>query len=105
MAFQFLLTAKIIVESGLRQRTGEHLAQLNLNKVLLVTDLGVKSAGLLQPIYASLRQSHIEFAEIADVKANPRAEHINQTAEQFRGQGFNDLLAVSGGSAMDAAKA
>jgi len=105
MAFQFLLTAKIIIEAGLRQRTGEHLAQLNLNKVLLVTDPGVKSAGLLPPIYASLRQSHIEFAEIADVKANPRAEHINQAAQRFRGQGFNGLLAVGGGSAMDAAKA
>jgi len=105
MSFQFLLTAKILVQSGLRQKTGEHLAALGLNKVLLVTDSGVKSAGLLQPVYTSLQQANIEFSEIADVKANPRAEHINQAAEQFRGQGFTGLLAVGGGSAMDAAKA
>jgi len=105
VSFQFLLTAKIIMERGLRQKTGEHLAALGLNKVLLLTDPGVKSAGLLEPVYASLQKSGIEFAEIADVKANPRAEHINQTAARFRGQGFDGLLAVGGGSAMDAAKA
>jgi len=105
MSFQFLLTAKILVESGLRQKTGEHLAALGLNKVLLVTDPGVKSAGLLEPVYSSLQQAQITFAEIADVKANPRAEPINQAANRFRGQGFNGLLAVGGGSAMDAAKA
>jgi len=105
MSFQFLLSAKILMERGLRQKTGEHLAALGLNKVLLVTDPGVKSAGLLEPVYASLQQAQITFAEIADVKANPRAEHINQAAARFRGQGFDGLLAVGGGSAMDAAKA
>jgi len=105
MSFQFLLTAKMIIERGLRQKTGEHLAALGLNKVLLVTDPGVKSAGLLKPVYASLQKSQIAFTEIADVKANPCAEHINQAAARFRGQGFNGLLAVGGGSAMDAAKA
>ncbi|KXU38735.1 1,3-propanediol dehydrogenase [Ventosimonas gracilis] len=105
MSFQFLLTAKIIMERGLRQKTGEHLAALGLNKVLLVTDPGVKNAGLLPPVYASLQKSQITFVEIADVKANPRAAPINQTAARFRGQGFDGLLAVGGGSAMDAAKA
>jgi len=105
MSFQFLLTAKIVAEAGLRQRCGEHLAQLGLKKLLLVTDPGVKNAGLLEPVYASLQQHAIAFAEIADVQANPRAEHINHTAARFRGQGFDGLLAVGGGSAMDAAKA
>jgi len=105
MAFQFLLTAKILMEAGLRKKTGEHLAALGFSKVLLVTDPGVKSAGLLEPVYQSLQAAQIAFAEIADVKANPRAEHINQCAAQFRGQGFDALLAVGGGSAMDAAKA
>ncbi|EZH78631.1 MAG: iron-containing alcohol dehydrogenase [Pseudomonas sp.] len=105
MQFQFLLPTRIVMEPGLRARTGEHLAELGLRHVLLITDPGVKRAGLLENIYQSLDAAGIRYAEVADVKPNPRAEDVNRVAEQFRGQGIDGLLAVGGGSAMDAAKA
>ena len=105
MQFQFLLPTKIVMEPGLRQRTGEHLLGLGLNHVLLVTDPGVKNAGLLDSIYASLEQAGIRYDEIADVKPNPRSEDVNRAAQLYRGKGIDGVLAVGGGSAMDAAKA
>lgn len=105
MQFQFLLPTKIVMEPGLRQRTGEHLLGLGLNHVLLVTDPGVKNAGLLDSIYASLEQAGIGYDEIADVKPNPRSEDVNRAAQLYRGKGIDGVLAVGGGSAMDAAKA
>ncbi|MCU1755580.1 MULTISPECIES: iron-containing alcohol dehydrogenase [Pseudomonas] len=105
MQFQFLLPTKIVMEPGLRQRTGEHLLGLGLNHVLLVTDPGVKNAGLLDSIYTSLEQAGIRYDEIADVKPNPRSEDVNRAAQLYRGKGIDGVLAVGGGSAMDAAKA
>ena len=105
MQFQFLLPTKIVMEPGLRQRTGEHLLGLGLSHVLLVTDPGVKNAGLLDSIYASLEQAGIRYDEIADVKPNPRSEDVNRAAQLYRGKGIDGVLAVGGGSAMDAAKA
>lgn len=105
MQFQFLLPTKIVMEPGLRARTAEHLLPLGLKHVLLVTDAGVKNAGLLEDIYASLNQAGIRFDEISDVKPNPRSEDCNRAAERFRNTGIDGLLAVGGGSAMDAAKA
>ncbi|UMZ15078.1 iron-containing alcohol dehydrogenase [Pseudomonas sp. MPFS] len=105
MKFQFLLPTKVVMEPGLRERTGEHLRELGLQHVLIVTDAGVKAAGLLTSVYASLDQSGIAFEEISDVKANPRSEDINHQAEAYRGKGIDGLLAIGGGSAMDAAKA
>ncbi|PNG38248.1 1,3-propanediol dehydrogenase [Pseudomonas protegens] len=105
MEFKFLLPTKVVMEPGLRERTGEHLRELGLKHVLIVTDAGVKAAGLLKSVYTSLEKSGITFDEIADVKANPRSEDINQAAQLFRGKGIEGLLAVGGGSAMDAAKA
>ncbi|PYY81937.1 1,3-propanediol dehydrogenase [Pseudomonas sp. TKO26] len=105
MKFQFLLPTKVVMEPGLRERTGEHLRELGLQRVLIVTDAGVKAAGLLTSVYASLNRSGIDFDEIADIKANPRSDDINHTAEAYRGKGIDGLLAVGGGSAMDAAKA
>ena len=54
MDFKFLLPSKIVMEPGLRERTGEHLHSLGLARVLIVTDPGVKAAGLLDSVYASL---------------------------------------------------
>lgn len=105
MQFQFLLPTKIVMEPGLRQRTGEHLLGLGLSHVLLVTDPGVKNAGLLDSIYASLEQAGIRYDEIADVKPNPRSEDVNRAAQLYRGKSIDGVLAVGGGSAMDAAKA
>lgn len=105
MQFQFLLPTKIVMEPGLRQRTGEHLLGLGLSHVLLVTDPGVKNAGLLDSIYTSLEQAGIRYDEIADVKPNPRSEDVNRAAQLYRGKGIDGVLAVGGGSAMDAAKA
>ncbi|MDU9390207.1 iron-containing alcohol dehydrogenase [Pseudomonas japonica] len=105
MEFRFVLPTKIVMEPGLRERTGEHLRELGLKHVLIVTDAGVKAAGLLNSVYTSLEASGITFEEIADVKANPRSDDINQAAQVYRGKGIDGLLAVGGGSAMDAAKA
>ncbi|WP_047286497.1 iron-containing alcohol dehydrogenase [Pseudomonas protegens] len=105
MEFKFLLPTKVVMEPGLCERTGEHLHELGLKRILIVTDAGVKAAGLLSSIYASLEKSGISFDELSDIKANPRSEDINQAAQRYRGKGIDGLLAVGGGSAMDAAKA
>lgn len=105
MQFQFLLPTKIVMEPGLRSRTGEHLKELGLKHILLITDAGVKKAGLLESIYSSLNDAQIRFDEIADVKPNPRSDDCNSAANKFRDQGIDGVLAVGGGSAMDAAKA
>ncbi|MCK2114668.1 iron-containing alcohol dehydrogenase [Pseudomonas juntendi] len=93
------------MEPGLRERTGEHLHSLGLARVLIVTDPGVKAAGLLDSVYASLEKAGIAFEEVSDIKANPRSEDVNQIAQRYRDKGIDGLLAVGGGSAMDAAKA
>ncbi|WP_217474048.1 iron-containing alcohol dehydrogenase [Stutzerimonas stutzeri] len=105
MDFKFLLPTRVVMEPGLRERTGEYLSELGLTRILIITDAGVKAAGLLNSVYASLEAAGIAFEEIADVKANPRSEDINHAAQMYRGKGIEGLLAVGGGSAMDAAKA
>ncbi|MGE8153999.1 iron-containing alcohol dehydrogenase [Pseudomonas vancouverensis] len=105
MNVQFQMQTKIVMEPGLRARTAEHLQPLGLKHVLLVTDAGVKNAGLLQDIYASLELGGIRFSEVSDVKPNPRSEDCNAAAERFRAKGIDGVLAVGGGSAMDTAKA
>lgn len=74
MEFKFLLPAKVVMGPGLRERTGEYLRELGMAHVLIVTDAGVKAAGLLNGVYASLNEWEIAFDEISDVKANLAAK-------------------------------
>lgn len=105
MNFPFVLPTKIMMAPGLSQQTGEHLKSLGLQRVLVVTDPGIKAAGILTPIYNSLKEAGIEFHETTEVKPNPRSEDCNRIAVAYQSAGIEGLVAVGGGSAMDAAKA
>ena len=105
MNFSFKLPTRIIMEPGLRHRIGQHLAGEDIRKVLIVTDPGIQKSGLLDGIHASLRAEGIDYLETAEVKPNPRSEDCNRIAEQYRDHGLQGILAVGGGSAIDAAKA
>lgn len=65
MEFKFLLPAKVVMGPDLRERTGEYLRELGMAHVLIVTDAGVKAAGLLNGVYASLNEWEIAFDEIS----------------------------------------
>ncbi|PFG08798.1 iron-containing alcohol dehydrogenase [Marinobacter sp. LV10MA510-1] len=105
MNFPFVLPTKILMESGVSSKVGEHLKELGIHRVLVVTDPGIKAAGLLTPIYASLEQAGVAFFETDQVKPNPRSEDCNRIAVQYKNTGIEGLVAVGGGSAIDAAKA
>lgn len=105
MNFSFLLPTRIVMEPGLRQRVGQHLKDENIRKALIVTDPGIQKSGLLGPIHDSLEAAGIAYIETADVKPNPRSDDCNRIAETYRDSGLDAVLAVGGGSAIDAAKA
>lgn len=105
MNFSFKLPTRIIMEPGLRHRIGQHLAGEDIRKVLIVTDPGIQKSGLLDGIHASLRAEGIDYLETAEVKPNPRSDDCNRIAESYRNSGLEAVLAVGGGSAIDAAKA
>ncbi|MBY6029271.1 iron-containing alcohol dehydrogenase [Halomonas sp. DP8Y7-1] len=105
MNFPFVLPTKIVMEPGLRSQVGQHLQEIQLTRILIVTDPGIEAAGLLSPIYASLEHAGISFKVTTEVKPNPRSDDCNRIANEYRGADIEGLVAVGGGSAIDAAKA
>lgn len=105
MDFQFLLPTKIVMKKGARLETGRHLKDMQINHILLVTDPGIKKAGLLNDIYTSLAEAGITYDEFSDVKPNPRDTDCDAAANMIRDKKIDGILAVGGGSSMDTAKA
>src|SRR5260370_7818594 len=86
------------------QEVGREARQLGIRRPLLVTDPGVKAAGLLEVALEALRGSDVEPVVFDRVKANPGVELVDAGAAEYRSQGCDGLVAIGGGSSMDTAK-
>jgi len=89
---------------GTVKQVGRQARFLNGRKALLVADPGIQALGILDPIVESLRKESIEAEVFTRVQANPTDEDIVAGAEVYKGSGCNLIIAVGGGSPLDAGK-
>jgi alcohol dehydrogenase class IV len=86
-------------------QVGAEVAALGASSVLLVSDPGIEKAGLLEPIMRSLEGAGVAVSVFTEVEANPTDATCAAGLARYTAAGANGLVAVGGGSAMDAAKA
>src|SRR5437016_3366363 len=95
---------RLVQRLGAIQELGNEASQLGMRRPLLVTDAGVKAAGLLEVALESLRRSDVEPVVFDKVRANPGVSLVDEGAAEYRAQGCDGLVAIGGGSSMDTAK-
>jgi alcohol dehydrogenase class IV len=103
--FQFFVGTKIVFGKHASRQVGEELAGRGLKKTLVVTDKGIVGAGLLEGVLESLKRNGIAYEVFDEVPPNPPTATVVKGVELFRAHGCDSLVAVGGGSAMDACKA
>src|SRR3981081_3361509 len=95
---------RLVQRLGAIRELGNEASLLGVRRPLLVTDPGVKAAGLLDTALEALRGSDVEPVVFDRVKANPGVELVDAGAAEYRAQGCDGLVAIGGGSSMDTAK-
>src|SRR5438093_1294867 len=95
---------RLVQRLGAIQELGNEASQLAMRRPLLVTDAGVKAAGLLEVALESLRRSDVEPVVFDKVRANPGVSLVDEGAAEYRSQGCDGLVAIGGGSSIDTAK-
>lgn len=75
-----------------------------VRRLLLVTDALLVKLGLIEPLRARLAEQGIVVTVYEGVLPDPRVEQIEEALVLLRRDGCQAVLAVGGGSAMDAAK-
>ena len=80
------------------------IAQMGTGRVLIVTDAMLVEIGLLDAIQERLTGLGIDFHVYDGVKPDPTIDQIERGLEQLKGHGCEAILAVGGGSSIDAAK-
>jgi len=73
-------------------------------KVFVVSDPGVEEAGWVDRLFDVLRQENLDFVYFNDVVANPRDHQVLKGVEYYKETGADVVMALGGGSPMDAAK-
>src|SRR2546425_6483016 len=95
---------RLVQRLGAIQELGSEASQLGMRRPLLVTDAGVKAAGLLEIALESLRRSDVEPVVFDKVRANPGVSLVDEGAAEYRSQGCDGLVAIGGGSSIDTPK-
>ncbi len=104
MEFEFQNPTKIILGAGTLSRLGE-VARSCGNRALVVTGGGsVKRNGVFDRAVASLKDAGVSVAECSGVEPNPRITSVARGANIARNEGCDVVIALGGGSTMDASK-
>ena len=95
----------LLVGPGASARLGQAIADFGHRKLLLVTDPVVVKLGLLKPVTDALTARGCAFVIFDDIAADAPLPQIEQGIARFKAERCDAVLAVGGGSVMDAAKA
>jgi alcohol dehydrogenase len=82
----------------------EQIKALGKSSAFIVTDKGLMKAGIVDQVTAILSDAGIGFSIFDGVEPNPTTDNIKQGSVMLRDAGDVAVVAIGGGSAMDAAK-
>jgi alcohol dehydrogenase class IV len=103
--YRFFTPTRCIFGEGCSRQAGQRARELNGTKALLVTDKGLITAGLCGGVLESLQAAGIETLVFDRVRENPTEENVQEGSALIASQRIDMVLALGGGSPMDAAKA
>jgi len=101
MALIYYVT-QIQFECGAIRLLRSECERTGITRPLIVTDAGVKAAGILQKALDAL--GDMPVAVFDQTPSNPTEAAVRAAADIYRAQGCDGLIAVGGGSAIDCAK-
>jgi alcohol dehydrogenase class IV len=101
MALIYYVT-QIQFEFGAIQLLRQECQRVGIAKPLVVTDPGVKAAGVLQKALDAL--GNVPYAIFDQTPSNPTEAAVRAATAIYKAQGCDGLVAVGGGSAIDCAK-
>ena len=102
--FEFNTVGRLVNGAGSALELATECRSLGIQRPLLVTDPGLVSIGLVQPVLAALEDQDLPAVLFDQVREDPPEAVILAAAELGRAREVDGVLAVGGGSSMDVAK-
>jgi hypothetical protein len=99
---RILYLTQIDIDPGVVRLLPEECARTGMRRPLVVTDAGVRAAGVLQMALDAL--GGLPYAVFDGTPSNPTEAAVRAAVAVYRREGCDGLVAVGGGSSIDLAK-
>ncbi len=103
--FDIAMKWRVLFAPGASERVGQLAHVFNAKRVMIVTDQGIQKAGIENPLLESLKKERLDISVFNKVDPNPTTKNVEDglvLAREFRPE---IIIALGGGSSIDAAKA
>jgi len=102
--YSYQLPTRIEFGNGVSCQVGAEATALGATRALVITDPGVRAAGIVDPVLEHLASAGVETIVFDDVAPNPRDTEVDAAGRMAVDEGVDLIVAVGGGSPMDTAK-
>ena len=92
--FTFQTTPNVLFEAGATGKIAEIVASYGAKRVMLVTDKGVRNAGLTRSAEDALTKAGVSLSVFEDVVADPPAQVIEAAAKRARSESVELVLSI-----------
>lgn len=83
---------------------GEELSRYGTRVLLTYGGGSIKKSGLYDKVIAEIERAGLQIFELSGIEPNPRIDSVRQGAQMCKDHNIDVLLAVGGGSTLDATK-
>jgi len=104
--YEFFCSAKIIAGLAALEHAPHELSARDSSRALIITDTGIKAAGLLEHVLVVFDKSQVEIAAVFDqVPPDSSMTVVKEIAHFYQQHRCDSIIAVGGGSVIDTSKA
>jgi alcohol dehydrogenase len=100
----FETVRRVVFGAGAVESLPDEINRVKGSRVLVVTDPGLKSAGVLDQLTGVLERAKITFGVYAEVEPDPRMEVALASADAARAFDPDVIVGLGGGSSLDISK-
>ncbi len=103
-AFSFSTTRTILNEPGSAARLGSLCKEQGAKSVLVVTDAGIRKAGLLESVLPGFASAGVKVAVFDETEPDPSDTTVQKASDLAKAHKADLIVGFGGGSSMDVAK-
>lgn len=103
-SFVYDIPVKVYFGKNQLQHLGEELSRYGKRVLLTYGGGSIKKTGLYAAVMAEIRRAGLEVFELSGIEPNPRIDSVRRGAQICKDEQIDVLLAVGGGSTLDATK-
>ena len=103
--FRYVMNTEIIFGTGTSRQLASVIKEQGGKKAFIVSDKGVEASGILDTIQQDLKAAGVEYGLFDDVEQSSSVQSVDRGADIVRKEGYDIIVAIGGGSALDTGKA